>query len=170
MNQPERVTSLVLMESALGTLPGAERFFKSGPPWWFGFHSIPGFAEVVLAGHEADYVEFFLRQGMANGRQIPVSINDALIDAYRAPGALQCAFEYYRAMPQSAVQIADAVARTRLSVPTLAVGGQVVGDATARQLAPITDHLDSALLSGSGHIIPLDQPDELLALMGPFLR
>ncbi len=33
------------MESLLGTLPGAERFLANGPPWWFGFHRVPGLPE-----------------------------------------------------------------------------------------------------------------------------
>src|SRR5881227_2197294 len=56
MRHPERVRRLVLMESLLGRLPGGEDFLAGGPPWWFGFHAVPGLAETVLAGHEADYI------------------------------------------------------------------------------------------------------------------
>src|SRR3954466_5185460 len=41
MRGPARVRRLVLMESLLGRLPGAEDFLAGGPPWWFGFHSVP---------------------------------------------------------------------------------------------------------------------------------
>src|SRR5690242_659240 len=42
MRRPDRVRRLILMESTLGRLPGAEDFFAAGAPWWFGFHAVPG--------------------------------------------------------------------------------------------------------------------------------
>ncbi len=33
LQRPDRVRSLVLMESTIGTLPGAEDFFRAGAPW-----------------------------------------------------------------------------------------------------------------------------------------
>lgn len=169
LEHSDRVSRLVLMEAAIGRLPGAERFFEGGPPWWFGFHMVPGLAESVLEGHEAEYLDFFLRSGTASGNGIPSAVRDAFVDAYSAPDSLRCAFEYYRAMPQSAAQIADATTALRLSVPTLAIGGQVVGEATAGQLAPVADHLAHRVIPDSGHIIPLDKPRELLELLIPFV-
>src|SRR4051794_15047585 len=60
LRHPERVTRLVVMEAVLGRLPGAEGFTA---PWWFGFHNVPGLAEQVVAGHEGEYLDFFLRAG-----------------------------------------------------------------------------------------------------------
>ncbi|QPZ39566.1 alpha/beta fold hydrolase [Paramicrobacterium chengjingii] len=168
LEHPDRVSRLVLMESTIGLLPGAEEFFRAGPPWWFGFHSIPGFAEKVLAGHEADYVDFFLRIGMASKR-VDAAVRDAFVDAYSDSDSLRCAFEYYRAMPANTDRINEATSRLRLTMPTMAIGGQVVGDATWRQLRPVTDDLRSHTIARSGHIIPLDAPDELLSLIQPFL-
>ncbi|WP_218003807.1 alpha/beta fold hydrolase [Herbiconiux solani] len=169
LEHPELVDGLVLIESTIGRLPGADEFFRAGPPWWFGFHAVPGLAESVLAGQEEAYVDFFLRIGTADGKGIDAGIRDAFVEAYRRPDSLRCAFEYYRAMPTSARQIDEAVRRNRLTVPTLTVGGGVVGDATTRQLGPIADDLTSRLISTSGHIVPLDAPEELAGLLKRFL-
>jgi pimeloyl-ACP methyl ester carboxylesterase len=169
LEHPARVSRLVLMESTIGLLPGAEDFFRAGPPWWFGFHAAPGLAETVLAGHEAEYLDFFLRNGTASGNGVPAPVRDAFVEAYSARDSLRCAFEYYRTMPRNAAHIADAASHLRLTVPTLAIGGQVVGDATARQLRPIADDLMTHLIPSSGHIVPLDTPGELLGLLLPFL-
>ena len=165
-----RVSRLVLMESTIGRLPGAEDFFRAGPPWWFGFHAVPGLAETILEGHEAEYIDFFLRQGTAGGVGVDVGIRDAFVRAYTGRDSLHAAFEHYRAMVTNAAQIAEATASRRLTVPTLAIGGQVVGAATAGQLQPICDHLESILIPTSGHIVPLDQPAELLKHLLPFLE
>jgi pimeloyl-ACP methyl ester carboxylesterase len=161
--RPARVRRLVLMESLLGRLPGAEHFLAGGPPWWFGFHAVPGLAETVLAGHEAGYVGWFLDAG-TRGRGVPPGIRDHFVAAYTGRDALRSAFAHYRAMPESASQIAAA---GRLTVPTVAIGAHPVGDALARQLRPVTDDLTAHLIEDCGHIIPLDRPDALVPLLTP---
>ncbi|WP_020660092.1 alpha/beta fold hydrolase [Amycolatopsis benzoatilytica] len=156
--EPERVRRLVLMES----LPGG--FPAGGPPWWFGFHAVPGLAETILNGHEAEYVGWFLDQGTL-GRGVPPEIQAAFTDAYTGPDALRCAFDYYRAMPESVRQVNAA----RLTVPTMAIGAHPIGAALEKQLRPIADDLVGQVLPGCGHLIPLDRPRELLDLLLPFL-
>ncbi len=169
MRRPDRIRKMILMESALGGLPGAEDFFAAGPPWWFGFHAVPGLAETVLADHEGAYLDFFYRAGMHSGRVIDPAVRDAFVEAYSGRESLRCGFEHYRAMPQSARQLSDLAARSRLRVPALAIGSHPVGDTLRRQLAPITDHLHGELIADCGHIIPLDRPGAALALFSSFL-
>lgn len=168
MRRPHRVRRLVLMEGTLGPLPGAEDFFAGGPPWWFGFHRVPDLAETVLAGHEADYIGWFLTAG-TRGRGVPRDIRDDFVRAYTGRDALRCAFSHYRAGPTSARQFLDAAASSRLTMPALAIGAQPVGDALERQLRPLADDLTGHLVGDCGHIIPLDRSRELLALLMPFL-
>lgn len=168
MQRPERVRRLVLMESLLGTLPGAEDFLAGGAPWWFGFHAVPGLAETVLAGNESAYLDWFLTIG-TRGRGVPGPIRDAFAAAYTGREALRCAFSHYRAMPTSAQQIQQAVSAGRLTVPTMAIGASPVGDTLERQLRPIADNLVGHVLSGCGHIIPLDGTAALLELLADFL-
>ena len=168
MRRPDRVRRLVLMESLLGSLPGAEDFLAAGPPWWFGFHSVPGLAETVLLGHEQHYIDWFLTAG-THGRGVPPRTREAFVSAYTGREPLRRAFSYYRAMPTSARQIDDAVTRGRLTVPTMAIGARPVARALEQQLRPVTDNLVGHLIPDCGHIIPLDQPHELLRLLTPFL-
>lgn len=170
LRHPERVRRLVLMESLLAPLPGAEEFLAAGPPWWFGFHAVPGLAETVLVGHEAEYIDWFLTAGTSGPDRIPAVLREAVIRAYTGSEALRAGFAYYRAMPENARLIAAAVADSRLRVPTLALGADSVGSALYRQLRTVTDDLVGRLLPECGHIIPLDRPDALLAEVVPFLR
>ncbi|SES17841.1 alpha/beta fold hydrolase [Lentzea albida] len=165
---PGRVRRLVLMEALVGTLPGAEDFLRHGPPWWFGFHSAPGLAESVLLGHEAEYLDFFLHAGTA-GDGVTPRFRDAVHEAYKGRAALKAAFEHYRALPESARQIEEAVHRRRLSVPTLTIGAAPVGDATYRQVKLVGDEVRNVRLEGCGHIIPQHRPEELLAVLQEFL-
>ncbi|MET9118591.1 alpha/beta fold hydrolase [Streptomyces longwoodensis] len=169
LRRPGLVRRLVVMESLLGRLPGAEDFLADGPPWWFGFHSAaPGLAETVLDGHEDAYVDWFLHAGTL-GDGVRPALRDAFVRAYTGREALRCAFSYYRALPESAAQIERAVATTRLTVPTMALGARPVGAALERQLRPFTDDLTGHVIEDCGHIIPLHRPRALLTLLRPFL-
>ncbi|MEV7555359.1 alpha/beta hydrolase [Amycolatopsis sp. NPDC089917] len=168
LRRPDRVRRLVVMEGLVGSLPGAEDFLTAGPPWWFGFHAVPGLAETVLAGNEARYIDWFLTAG-TRGRGVPADVHTAFVDAYTGRDALRCAFSFYRALPASARQFDEAVADGRLTAPTLAIGAHPVGDALERQLRPIADDLTGHVIPECGHIIPLDRPQELLGLLAPFL-
>ncbi|GGP55572.1 alpha/beta fold hydrolase [Saccharothrix coeruleofusca] len=168
LRRPNLVRRLVVMEGVVGDLPGAENIVGRGLPWWFGFHAVPGLAETVLAGNEAPYINWFLDAGTL-GRGVPDDIRAAFVQAYTGSEALRCAFSYYRALPTSARQIREAVAMARLTTPTMAVGSHPVGTALERQLRPIADDLVGHHLQDCGHIIPLDRPDALLALLDPFL-
>lgn len=166
---PEWVASLTLIEATVGTLPGAEDFFAHGPPWWFGFHQAPGgLAEKVVEGAEDTYVWHFLQSGSRRG--VADDIATVIVDAYRGQDSLRCAFEHYRAMPANAQWIAQWASGNRLTMPVLAIGGDTVGVATARQLAPLTDDLRSELLPQSGHIVCVDEPVRTAHLIADLIR
>ena len=155
---PQRVRRLVLMEAVLPGLPGG---FPAAP-WWFGFHSVPGLAETVVEGHEDAYLDWFLTAGTYEHRGVPADIRDAFIEAYTGTEALRCGFGYYRAAAENAAAIQAA---GRLTVPTVALGGNTVGDLLHRQLKPVADHLTGEIIPRSGHLIPLDRPDAVAELL-----
>ncbi|MEV0355079.1 alpha/beta hydrolase [Nocardia sp. NPDC050697] len=168
LTAPERVAALVLMESLLVPLPGAEEFLAE-PPWWFGFHGVPGLAEAVLPGGEDAYLSYFLTEHTFERRGIDPEIHADFVRAYTGREALARGFGYYRAAHGNAELIARATASTRLTVPTLALGGNVVGPALGRQLAGVADDLEAHIVPECGHLIPLEQPAALLDLLVPFL-
>lgn len=168
LRHPGLVRRLAVMEAVAGGLPGAEDFLAGGPPWWFGFHAVPGLAESVLAGNEARYVDFFLDSGTL-GEGVPPAVRDAFVAAYSGRDALRCAFSYYRALPESARQLRRATERARLTMPVMVVGAHPVGPALERQLTPLADDLTGHSLDACGHIVPLHRPAALLRLLSPFL-
>ncbi|TXN30588.1 alpha/beta fold hydrolase [Lacisediminihabitans profunda] len=163
LEHPERVTRLVLMEALIGPLPGASAFLADGAPWWFGFHAVPGLAESIIAGHEGEYLDFFYTTGTHEHQGIPPVVRDSFVAAYQGRESLRCGFEYYRSTRTSGQQILTATSSRRLTVPTVTIGANTVGEATFGQLQPLTDHLEGRIIPNCGHIIPLDQPEELTA-------
>jgi len=87
MRHGDHVRKLVVMESLIGALPGAEAFLAKGPPWWFGFHAVPGLAETVLPGHEGPYLDWFFTSGTWRGRGIDQRARAAFVQAYTGADA-----------------------------------------------------------------------------------
>lgn len=168
LREPARVSHLALSECLIGQLPGAEAFLSKGPPWWFGFHAVPGLAETVVEGHEDEYLDWFLTTGTFDRKGIPADVRDAFVDAYRGLEALRCGFEYYRASARNAEQIQAALVGVQIRQPCLAILGGVVGDAIQRQLVPVAPNLRYVEVPESGHLVPLEQPqlfaDAIIAL------
>ncbi|WP_305784454.1 alpha/beta fold hydrolase [Symbioplanes lichenis] len=152
---PERVGRLVVMEAMLGS--------AGFTPWWFGFHQVPGLAEEVLAGHEAEYLDFFWRAGTYDGKGLDADVRGAFLAAYSGKESLRCAFAHYRAMSVTNDQLGAEL--PDLSVPVTAIGARPVGDILHRQLQPHAADLAGHVFPECGHIIPLDRPDALLGLL-----
>lgn len=168
LTRPDRVRSLVLSEGVIGGLHGAGEFLAS-PPWWFGFHAVPGLAELVLAGNEREYVDFFLRTGTL-GAGVSESFRAAVLDAYAAPGAFEAAFKHYRSLPESAKQIVAAAVNNRFTMPVLTIGASTLRDVTYLQIASLADDAECAVIETAGHIIPQHQPDAFLNVLQSHLR
>ena len=167
---PARASRLVVMEGLVGALPGAEAFVKNGPPWWFGFHQVPGFAEKVLENNEAAYIDEFLLSGTQGRKGIAAEIRRAFIDAYSDRNAMRCGFEHYRAFPENARQIKAMLTEQKTELPVMAIAGGIVGDALAGQLRGIAADLTEITVPDCAHLIPLEQPAALVAQLRTFLR
>ncbi len=58
----------------------------------------------------------------------------------------------------------------RLTCPTLAVCGNVVGEVLFNQLRPITDSLETHLMPECGHVVQEEQPAQLQRVLLAFLN
>jgi pimeloyl-ACP methyl ester carboxylesterase len=168
LRHPGRVRKLVLSEAILAGLPGAEAFLAHGKPWWFAFHDVPGLAERVLVGNEGAYLDWFYVHHTYEQRGIRPEARDEYVAAFSGVEALRGGFEPYRAFKGNAALIQEA-SRGGLKVPTLALGGNVVGDALYRQLVPIADDVAGHIIPECGHSIPDERPEALLRHLAHFL-
>lgn len=167
MRHPERVQKLVLMEAIIAGLPGAEAFMKH-VPWWFGFHEVPGLAETVIVGNEDAYLGWFFDNHSYGRRGISAEARAEYVASYAGTEALRGGFAHYRAFRENAAQV-QAQGRARLTVPTLALGGNIVGDALRQQLVRIADDLAGHIIPECGHNIPEERPDALCEHLAAFL-
>ena len=169
------VRRLVLMDAGIPgiTLPDAlptdpERAWRT---WHFAFHALPDLPELLIAGREREYLDWFLRRKTAN----PEAFSDTDIGEYHRvftkAGGLRAGLAYYRAAALSAQLNRDLSAKARLAMPVLALGADQGSIADmASPLRAYADDLRGGMVANCGHFIPEKQPEatarELAAFFG----
>ncbi|WP_233887349.1 alpha/beta fold hydrolase [Paraburkholderia flagellata] len=171
----DEVSSLALLDAGIPgiTLPEAlpvapERAWRT---WHFAFHAIPDLPELLIAGKERAYLDWFLRRKTAN----PQTFTDADIDEYlrvfTKEGGLRAGLAYYRAADVSARQNRELSARGKLRMPVLALSADQGSIADmAGPLRHYADEVRGATIAHCGHFLPEEHPaavaEELLSFFG----
>jgi pimeloyl-ACP methyl ester carboxylesterase len=170
----DEVERLVLLDAGIPgvTLPESvpldpERAWKT---WHFAFHQVPDLPEVLLAGHERDYIAWFLQ----NKTHDPDAFSDAEIDAYAdsfaAAGGIRAGLAYYRAAARSAEQNRTLLHARRFTMPVLGITAQFGSIADmAAPVRPYADDTRNVVIPGSGHFIPDEQPELLAQTLRGFI-
>jgi pimeloyl-ACP methyl ester carboxylesterase len=167
---PDAVRRLVILDVVI---PGdGGDFSQSGRRWHHAFHMTPDLPEALVHGRERLYLSWFYR---SFGHR-PDAIGEADIDeyarTYTQPGAMRAGFAYYRALPRDISDNASFIARFKLPMPVLAVGGAngrgrgaEVGDSLKR----VAHDVHAEIFSECGHWIPEEQPERLARALLAFL-
>jgi pimeloyl-ACP methyl ester carboxylesterase len=162
------VRRLALMDAGIPgiTLPDAlptapDRAWRT---WHFAFHAIPDLPEMLIAGREGVYLDWFLRRKTAN----PETFSDADIAEYLRvflkDGGLRAGLAYYRAAGLSAQQNRDLSAKAKLKMPLLALGSDQGSIADmASPLRAFAVDVSGGMIANCGHFLPEEQPAAVAA-------
>ncbi|KAL8719797.1 MAG: hypothetical protein Q9225_003232 [Loekoesia sp. 1 TL-2023] len=159
---PADVASLIWGECPLpGTTVYDENKHSSGL-WHFSFHSVPDLPELLVSGHEKQYLKHFYDR-LA---QVPSAFWEADLDfyttQYSAPGAMRAAFNVYRAFEEDKVDNQQLLKeKGKVKVRTMLLGG----DSTFPMLRAesmgreVDENLVVETVEGSGHWIAEENPE-----------
>ena len=156
----------ITLPDALPTAPA-----RAWRTWHFAFHGIPDLPELLIAGREREYLDWFLRRKAAD----PDTFSDADISEYLRiflkDGGLRAGLAYYRAAPLSADQNRELCAKGKLAMPVLALGSDQGSIADmAGPLRAFADDVTGGTIVHCGHFLPEEQPEavarELEAFFG----
>lgn len=164
---------------AIINAPAPPAFWPALPPidqlrraWHIGAFQLPGLPELALQLDD----HRMLRQALKNGIQRAAAFTDADSDryvaAFKQPGALSAAIDYYRALPWFAPQDLRR-APTRFEQPTLVIWGQddphLLAETGRFDLAKVPQGRFE-LVTEAGHWAHWDQPERVNALLAAFLK
>ena len=138
-------------------------------PWFYAFHRAPGFAEEMTVGRERTYLTWFYRNFAAQPNAITPAEVDVYMRTYGSPEGMRPGFELVRALPKD-VEANSEAAKHPADVPTLAIGGERgMSAAVADNLRPLFTNVRGTIIPGTGHFVPEEAPEALLAELLPFL-
>ena len=165
---PAEVKKLVLMDAFLPGVDGWKDIYDNPGIWHFRFHGPT--PEALVQGRERIYFEHFWNDFAADKvYSIPEADRQAYTKAYARPGRMQAGWAYFVSFQKAAEDFA-AFARTKLSMPILAIGGEKAnGEALGRQAKLVGSDVTVVVLKNAGHWLMEEQPQETSQALLKFL-
>src|SRR5438128_6648008 len=166
---PAEVEKLVLMDAFLPGVGGWEAVYNNPGIWHFRFYGAT--PEALVKGRERIYFEHFWNDFAADKtRSIPEVDRRAYTQTYSRPGRMAAGFAYFASFPKTAVDFGD-LARTRLAIPVLSIGGdKSLGEALGAQSKLVASDVTVVVLKDTGHWILEERPDETTTALASFLQ
>jgi pimeloyl-ACP methyl ester carboxylesterase len=161
---PQAVRKLVILDV---TIPGdgSQNISQGGRRWHHAFHQTLDLPEALVAGREDIYLGWFYRTYGARPDAISERDVAEYLRVYRQPGALRAGFSYYRAISRDIADNAARLARSKLPMPVLALGGDCSwgrGLEVVESLRRMAADVQGGVIENCGHWVPEEQPGELL--------
>jgi pimeloyl-ACP methyl ester carboxylesterase len=165
----QRVTKWVVMDAPLPGIGHWDDQLKNPKVWHFNFRGPD--VERLVAGRERILLDRFYNELSANPARIDEETRNHYAALYARPGAIHNAFSgQFAAFPQDAIDNQELLAKGKLTIPVLAIGGDhSYGARLATEIGFAAENVRGAVISDSGHWIMEEQPEQAIALILSFL-
>lgn len=161
---PEATRGVMILDCPIPGIAGWDDFLGDSGIWHVRFMQVPGLAEKLVPGRQADYFGYFYHFGKFTPDEVA-----HYLKSYATLAQLHAMFEMYRAFPLNAKF--NAAQRTSNAVPLLFAAAD--GSPFA-QLAPKIaeglrangwSHVETTIIRNSVHYVVEDQPDAVATLI-----
>ena len=165
---PRRVVRLVLMDAPLPGIGPWDEITRSPLLWHFNFRGPD--VERLVAGRERIYLDRFWNELSADPKSIDEATRQHYAGLYAQPGAMHSAFNQFAAFAQDAIDNQVFAAKSKLTMPVLAIGGDTsFGAAMADVVRFVATDVRSVVIPSSGHWLMEEQPAATVAAVRDFL-
>ena len=167
---PQRVTKWVAMDAPLPGIGHWDDQLKNPKTWHFNFRGPD--VERLVAGRERILLDRFYNELSANPSRIDEATRDHYAALYARPGAIHNALGgQFAAFAQDAIDNQQLIARGKLQMPVLAIGGDhSYGSHLATEVGFAAADVRAAEIKDSGHWIMEEQPEQAVAMILSFLK
>ena len=164
----ERVKRFVLIDAPLPGVGPWDEILKNPLLWHFRFGGPD--MERLVAGRERIYLDRFWNEFSADPSRFSEAARIHYAELYALPGAMHSGFAQFAAFDQDAIDNRDFLAKGKLTIPILAVGGEKsfgVTMAAVTRFAATNVH--EAVVPDCGHWIMEENPQATIQLVRGFL-
>jgi pimeloyl-ACP methyl ester carboxylesterase len=166
---PDQVTRWVAMDAPIPGIGHWDDQLKNPKTWHFNFYGPD--EERLVAGRERIYLDRFWDELSADPAGIDEATRQYYAAIYAQPGAIHSAFETFHAFPRDAVDNQALLARGKLTMPVLAIGGDhSYGLGLADELRFVATDVKGVSIAHSGHWLMEEQPQATVAAIVAFLE
>jgi pimeloyl-ACP methyl ester carboxylesterase len=164
-----RVRAAAVINTVLPGIEPWDRLLADPRVWHFAFHAIPDLPELLVAGHQRAYFDYFVDVLVGNKCAVPDALRDELARAYARPQALKAGFDWYRAMARDAEHNRS---RKEMRTPLLYLRGDADGRSPDDYVAGLRKagalEVTGGVLRHSGELAPLEAPEAFVNAMRAF--
>jgi pimeloyl-ACP methyl ester carboxylesterase len=165
---PARVRRLVLIDAPLPGIGPWEEILKSPMLWHFRFGGPD--MERLVAGRERIYLDRFWNEFSADPSRFSEAAREHYASLYALPGAMHSGFEQFAAFDRDAIDNQAFLAKGKLTMPVLAVGGEKsFGSLMATVVRVVASDVREAIVPHSGHWIMEENPQATIQTVRGFL-
>jgi pimeloyl-ACP methyl ester carboxylesterase len=165
---PDRVTRFALMDAPLPGIGPWEEILKSPLLWHFRFGGPD--MERLVAGRERIYLDRFWNEFSADPKSFGEAAREHYAKLYALPGAMHAGFSQFAAFDQDAIDNLVFLAKGKLTMPVLAVGGEKsFGPTMAVVMRAAATDVEEVVIAGSGHWLMEERPAATVAAVRAFL-
>jgi pimeloyl-ACP methyl ester carboxylesterase len=165
---PDRTTRLVMMDAPVPGVGPWDEILKNPLLWHFRFGGPD--MERLVAGRERIYLDRFWNEFAAGPGRFPEANRRHYAELYAQPGRMHAGFLQFAAFDQDVLDNRASVARGRLRMPVLAIGGDhSLGSTMAYIMRFAADDVREVVVPDSGHWLMEEQPKATVAAIRSFL-
>ncbi|MBF6098766.1 alpha/beta hydrolase [Nocardia cyriacigeorgica] len=178
-NFPEAVRRLVTLDLgvpdeswlAIPMLPSSDEQVaalaegRGGYPWWFGLNQLPDLPERLLAGRFRLLIDWLYGHMLVDQGSVDEDARRIYAAAYDSPEAIRAGNRWYQTMRRD---VADLAGYAPVAIPILTLAGEDSYPVLREQMADKGTDVRVVAVPGSGHYIPEEQPEFLLAELTAF--
>jgi pimeloyl-ACP methyl ester carboxylesterase len=165
---PGRVTRFVIMDAPLPGVGPWDEIVRSRALWHFSFQGPD--AERLVAGRERIYLDRFWNEFSADPKSFSEASREHYARLYAQPGAMHAGFNQFAAFDQDAIDNKAFVAKGKLTMPVLAVGGdKSFGPIMAVVMRAAATDVTGLVIPNAGHWLMEEQPAATIVAVRAFL-
>lgn len=165
---PDRVKRFVLIDAPLPGIGPWEEILKNPLLWHFRFGGPD--MERLVEGRERIYLDRFWNEFSANPSRFSEAARVHYSKLYAMPGAMHSGFMQFAAFDQDAIDNQKFLAKGKLPMPVLAIGGEKSFGATMAEIMRFAaSNVRAGVIPDSGHWIMEENPAATISMIRDFL-
>jgi pimeloyl-ACP methyl ester carboxylesterase len=165
---PARIIKWVVIDAPLPGVGTWAAQLSNPKTWHFNFYGPD--EERLVAGRERIYLDRFWNELSDDPSKIDEATREHYAAIYARPHAIHDAFEQFKAFPQDGVDNRAFLAKGKLTLPVLALGGEKsYGASMETELKFVAANVKGGVIPASGHWVMEENPEATTKLIVDFL-